>query len=124
MKTGKTGKGCAGSKKKTSLAKKTLKESDLGVVREQIKNQVANHAVKMVESTIKQVDEGHYLAMKYLFEMIGLCPETAPEKTVEEDSLAKTLLQRLKLPEEIDSGGEVTKDSVADSLEEESDAVE
>ncbi len=26
-----------------------------------------------------EVEKGHYLAMKYLFEMIGLCPATAPE---------------------------------------------
>lgn len=124
MKTGKTGKGCEGSKKNTPLENKTLKQHDLGVLREQITNLVANHAVAMVKTTMKQVDEGHYLAMKYLFEMIGLCPETAPKKTVEEDSLAKTLLHRLKLPEEICSGVDVTKDFAADSLEQESDAVE
>jgi hypothetical protein len=39
-----------------------------------------------------------YLAMKYLCEMIGLCPATTPESPLPEDSLAKTLLRRLRLP--------------------------
>jgi hypothetical protein len=77
----------------------------------------------MVEITIDEVNKGHYLAMKYLFEMIGLCPTTAPEGVVQEDSLAKTLLRRLNFPEETDPGNEVTKECVAEPVEQESDAV-
>ena len=111
------------SKKTSSVAKKTLKRVDLGVVREQITNIVGNRAVEMVETTIQEVGKGHYLAMKCLFELIGLCPATAREGALEEDSLAQTLLRRLQLPEELHPGTEVTKDCVVDPVEQESDAV-
>ena len=56
--------------------------------------------MELVESAIAEADKGHFTAMKYLFEMIGLYPATGRGETPEEDSLAKTLLQRLGLPEE------------------------
>ena len=112
------------SKKTSSQAKKkTMKRVDLGVVREQITNLVGNRAVEMVETTMEEVGKGHYLAMKCLFELIGLCPATAPAGALEEDSLAQTLLRRLQLPEELHPGTEVTKDCVVDPVEQESDAV-
>jgi hypothetical protein len=123
MNKAKTGKAGARSKKTSPALGKPLEKVDLAVIREQITNLVGNRALDMVEFTMKEVKKGHYLAMKYLFEMVGLWPATATEVTVEESSLAKTLLQRLKLPEEINSGTEVTKDSVVDPVEQESDAV-
>jgi hypothetical protein len=100
-----------------------MKQVDLAVVRGQITNLVGNRAVKMVTTTMNEVDKGHYLAMKYLFEMIGLCPATAPEGPPPEDSLAKTLLRRLRLPEETDPGTEVTQECASDPVEQECDAV-
>jgi hypothetical protein len=110
-------------KKAPRVSKKALKRVDLGVIGEQITNLVGNRAIEMVEITMEEVDKGHYLAMKYLFEMIGLCPATAPEGAIQEDSLAKTLLRRLRFPEESDPGTEVTKECVAEPVEQESDAV-
>src|SRR5208337_2366704 len=98
MQKAKTSKAHKSSKKSPSAPKKALKQVDLGVVREQITTLVGNRAVQMVEITMAEVNKGHYLAMKYLFEMIGLCPATDPEATVQEDTLAKTLLRRLRLP--------------------------
>jgi hypothetical protein len=106
-----------------SVPKKALKKVDLVVIEELITNLVGNRAIEMVEITMDEVDKGHYLAMKYLFEMIGLCPATAPEGAIQEDSLAKTLLRRLRFPEESDPGTEVTKECVAEPVEQESDAV-
>jgi hypothetical protein len=106
-----------------SVPKKALKKVDLVVIGELITNLVGNRAIEMVEITMDEVDKGHYLAMKYLFEMIGLCPATAPEGAIQEDSLAKTLLRRLRFPEESDPGTEVTKECVAEPVEQESDAV-
>jgi hypothetical protein len=106
-----------------SVPKKALKKVDLAVIGEQITNLVGNRAIEMVEITMDEVDKGHYLAMKYLFEMIGLCPATAPEGAIQEDSLAKTLLRRLRFPEESDPGTEVTKECAAEPVEQESDAV-
>jgi hypothetical protein len=123
MKKAKTGKADERSKKTSPAPGKPLEKVDLAVIREQITNVVGNRALEMVEITMEEVNKGHYLAMKYLFEMVGLWPATATEATFEESSLAKTLLQRLRLPEEINPGTEVTKDSVVDPVEQESDAV-
>jgi hypothetical protein len=123
MKKPNTGKGRGSSKKSSSLPRQALKRVDLRVVGEQITNLVGNRAIEMVEITMDEVDKGHYLAMKYLFEMIGLCPATPPEGAPEEDSLAKTLLQRLNLSEQLRPSTEVTQDGVAEAVEHESDAV-
>jgi hypothetical protein len=61
---------------------------------------VSSEAVNLVESTIAEADKGHYPAMKYLFEIIGLYPTPGGETPAEEGSLAKTLLRRLGLPED------------------------
>jgi hypothetical protein len=116
-KTSKASKTRKSSKRSPAGSKKTLKQVDLGAVREQITNLVGNGAVEMVETTIEEVGKGHYLAMKYLFEMVGLCPATTPEETPQDDSLARTLLRRLQLPEETNPGAGVTKDCTTDQAE-------
>jgi hypothetical protein len=123
MSKARTSKARKGSKKASSVPRKALKQVDLGAIREQITNLVGNGAVEMVETTIEEVGKGHYLAMKYLFEMVGLCPATTPEEALQEDSLARTLLRRLRLPEETNPDAEVTKDCVTHPVEPESDAV-
>jgi len=123
MRKAKTSKTRKRSRKTSSVPKKALKQVDLGVVRERITSLVGNRAVEMVETTMDEVDKGHYLAMKYLFEMIGLCPATTPEEALQEDSLARTLLRRLRLPEEPNPGPEVIKDCAMDAVEQEIDAV-
>jgi len=124
MKKAKTGKAGKKSKQKSFRPKRVLKQVDLGVVQEQITNLVGNRAVEMVETTIEEVGKGHYLAMKCLFELIGLSPASTSEEAPEEDSLAKVLLRRLKLPEEVNPGSEVTKVCDVDTAALESDAVE
>jgi hypothetical protein len=119
----KTSRARKGSKKAPSAPKKALKQVDLDAIREQITNLVGNGAVEMVETTMEEVGKGRYLAMKYLFEMIGLSPATTPEVVPEEDSLARTLLRRLQLPEDPNPGAEVTKDCATDVATQESDAV-
>jgi hypothetical protein len=111
------------SKDARSAPKKPLKHVELAPIQEHITNLVANRAIKMVDNTIAEVNKGHYLAMKYLFEMIGLFPATTPTETIEEDSLAKTLMRRLGLPEETTPGTEVIAECVTDAVEQESDAV-
>ena len=96
---------------------------DLAEIRRQINDIVGHGAVGMVEATIDQVGKGHYLGMKYLFEMIGLYPATSNEEAPTEDSLAAILLRRLGLPDAPMPEPGVTKDSapsaavVEDSLE-------
>lgn len=86
------------------------KPADLEAIRQQICDLVGSQAVDLVETTIGEVDKGHYGAMKYLFEIIGLYPATLQEIPLGEDSLAKTLLRRLGLPEEALAAPRVTKD--------------
>jgi len=64
-------------------------------IRREITTLIKSNAVNMVQKTIDQVNEGHYAAMKYLFEAIGLFPAPMQEETPAEDSLARTLLLRL-----------------------------
>ena len=99
------------------------KPVDLAALREQITRLVGNEALQMVKTTIREVDKGHYLAMKYLFEMIGLTPVIPPEEAPQQDSLARTLLRRLQLPEETDLGTEVTKESAPEAVAPGDDAV-
>ena len=100
------------------------KPVDLGSIREQIANLVGSQAVNLVETTIEKAGEGQYQAMKYLFEMIGLYPETSREEAREEDSLAKVLLRRLGLPEEADLTGEAVEEHASQAMAVRDDAVE
>ena len=65
----------------------------------------------MVETTIDQVGKGHYLGMKYLFEMIGLYPAASTDDALVQDSMAAILLRRLGLSETEALGQGVTKES-------------
>jgi hypothetical protein len=123
MSKAKTGKARKSPKKARPAPEKALKQVDLGHVRERITNLVGNDAVEMVRTAIEEVNNGHYLAMKYLFEIIGLYPATAADEGIQEDSLAKTLLRRLRIPEETNPGTEVTKECDMSLREHERDAV-
>jgi hypothetical protein len=69
---------------------------DLGRIREEIKNQVGNAAESMVASGIEEANKGHYAAMRFLFELVGLYPAAeGAEEGIAEDGLAKTLFSRL-----------------------------
>ncbi|HUK26421.1 MAG TPA: hypothetical protein VLV49_17715 [Terriglobales bacterium] len=113
---------------KTSSAKKRgrnlparrngRKALDPSVVRQQIANLVSSKALGMVEMTIAEVEKGHYAAMKYLFEMIGLYPAAGEETPQQgEDSLARTLLRRIGAREDSAKDAEVTKDSAGETAE-------
>jgi|SRR6476620_4164953 hypothetical protein len=102
---------------------KSRQGADLAAIRQQITDLVRNQAVPMVEITISEVDKGHYAAMKYLFEMIGLYPAAVQEETQGEDSLARTLLRRLGLPEEPMLEAGIAKEGELDSVTDGKDAV-
>ena len=95
--------------------KKSRQATDLAAIRQRITDLVRDQAIPMVEITISEVDKGHYSAMKYLFEMIGLYPAAAQEESQGEDSLARTLLRRLGLPEEPMLEAEIKKDGQLES---------
>jgi hypothetical protein len=110
--------GSKGASSAKSLPAKSLpgksvprKAMDLADIRRQITDLVGNGAVGMVETTMEEVGKGHYLGMKYLFEMIGLYPATSADDAAVEDSMAATLLRWLGIPEVPTPDAGVTKDS-------------
>jgi hypothetical protein len=94
------GKTKSGNTKRAAKGKKPRKSKDVTDLRRQIESLVTRKAVNMVETAIGEADKGHFAAMKYLFEMIGLYPGPSEAEPQGEDSLAKTLLRRLGMPEE------------------------
>ena len=75
---------------------------DLPALRREITGLVARNALAMVQHAIDAVHEdGQYQAIRFLFEMVGLYPAAAQEESLQEDSLAKLLLQALRLPSEL-----------------------
>ena len=90
-------------KRPQKAAKRTARRAkgkvDVGVIQEEIRNLVCGAAIDMVESTIEEVKKGHYSAMKFLFEMVGLHMESEgiPAET-DGTMTAETLCQRLGLP--------------------------
>ena len=101
----------AGSLKAPAAGRPAAKAIDLAEIRRQISDLVGNGAVGMVESTMEEVGKGHYLGMKYLFEMIGLYPATSADDRPLEDSLAAILLRSLGLPQAPMPEAGVTEDS-------------
>ncbi len=123
--------------KKNSTQAEKLRAIALPELREELKNQVGNDAPKIVTSLIDAAAKGSCGHAKYLFEMIGLYPAAAlDQEDLEEDSLAKTLLPRLGLPEDpiletevrsegaSQDTGKGTEDSKPERLSSATDAVE
>jgi hypothetical protein len=92
-------------KKASVRVSASCKPVDAEQMRQKVRNMVANQAYEMTRSMIGEVIEGGSVpAMRYLFELAGLHPVNLEmEQPEERDSLAKTLLERLGLPE---PGGE------------------
>jgi hypothetical protein len=101
----------ASSKRPSPKRPAPAQTMDLAEIRRQITELVGNGALGMVETTIDEVGKGHYLGMKYLFEMIGLYPAAPTDDAPEQDSLAAILLRRLGVPEAAILEESVTKDS-------------
>ena len=97
--------------RKSSARKTSRRPVDLAEIRQQILKLVGSDAVGMVETTIEEVGKGHYLGMKYLFEVIGLYPAAAADEVPTSESMAATLLGRLGVAEAPLPEQSVTKDS-------------
>jgi hypothetical protein len=97
-------------KRSMPARKGSRKPANLEEIRRQITNLVGNDAINMVETTMEEVGKGHYLGMKYLFEMIGLYPARGEEGARTPDSMAAILLRRLGVPEAPGAEQAITKD--------------
>ena len=73
---------------------------DIETVRQDIRNFVGGRALEMVKATVEEIEKkGNVAALKFLFELAGLCPGGEEEPAFEDDgSLASTLLKRLGAP--------------------------
>jgi hypothetical protein len=78
----------------------SCKPVDAEQLRQKVRNMVANQAYEMTRVMIGEVvDGGSVTAMRYLFELAGLHPlNVEMGEPEEQESLAKTLLDRLGLP--------------------------
>jgi hypothetical protein len=99
----KTRKSDPADKKSAGSNKRTRRKRDLNPesVRDDISKLVKSHAEKMAEAVIEEGEKGQLAPVKYLFEMAHIFPPPADgsESASEEDSLAKTLLDRLNVPD-------------------------
>jgi hypothetical protein len=88
------------AKKKGASAKK-LQERDPEEVRENITKMVQNEAEKLAQAVMGVGMTGQLAPVKYLLEMAHLYPKAddGSEATKDEDCLAKTLLDRLNIPD-------------------------
>ena len=83
-------------------AKKGKKRLDPAEVRKDMAQMVEWEAAVMMQAVIDEGKKGQLATVKYLFEMAEIYPASTDgsHASAEEDSLAKTLLHRLNLPEE------------------------
>jgi hypothetical protein len=97
--TSKTAAKKTGKKKNAKRGRKTL---DPAAVRKDIAQMVDWEAAVMVQAVIDEGKKGQLATVKYLLEMAQIYPASTDgsQASAEEDSLAKTLLHRLNLPEE------------------------
>jgi len=109
--------------KRVSAGRGARKKMDLAAIRDGITSLVGNQAIGMVKTTIREVEKGHFPAMKYLFEMIGLYPAVGQEEAPVDNSLARTLLRRLGLPEQPMLENPVTKDCEVEPVVDAGDSV-
>ncbi len=97
--TSNTGAQKIAKKKSAKRGKKTL---DPAEVRRDMAQMVEWDAAVMMQAVIDEGKKGQLATVKYLFEMAEIYPASTDgsHASAEEDSLAKTLLHRLNLPEE------------------------
>jgi len=83
-------------------ARKLKKDLNPAEVRKDIAQMVDSAAATMAQAVIDEGKKGQLATVKYLFEMAEIFPlaTDGSHATAEEESLAKTLLRRLDLPEE------------------------
>jgi hypothetical protein len=93
--------------KKSTKKKKAAVKRDPAQVREEIAGLVKSDARDITQAVIGEAKRGELAPAKYLFEMAGVYPPVTDgsQATPEEDSLARTLLDRITLapPRKVES---------------------
>jgi len=88
------------SAKKQNKTKEKEKEVDLEQVRKSIKVMVTDEFQEITQAAVDDAKKGQLATLKYLFEMTGVYPASTDDSGVkpEDDTLARTLLERLNIP--------------------------
>jgi hypothetical protein len=91
----------AKKKKSTARTPKTKKQANAAEVRNDIAKIVQSGAKKITKAVMDQAMTGQLAPAKYLFEVAGVYPPSTDgsHATEDEDCFAKTLLDRLNLPD-------------------------
>ena len=90
-----------GKAKRKSASPRAKKESNPAEVRKDISKIVQSGARRIAKAVMEQAGSGQLAPAKYLFEVAGIYPTLTDGTfaTEDEDCLAKTLLNRLNLPD-------------------------
>jgi len=96
----------AAKKKSASGKKKTVKKSaakgpvNVPEIRGKVRRLIAAKVEPMVDANAEEALKGHITHLKYLFEVLGVYPESAQAEAEPEESndLAEVLLKRLDFP--------------------------
>ena len=90
-----------GKAKRKSASPRAKKESNPAEVRKDISKIVQSGARRIAKAVMEQAGSGQLAPAKYLFEVAGIYPALTDGTfaTEDEDCLAKTLLNRLNLPD-------------------------
>jgi len=99
--TAKATKATKAAKATKKSSKRTKKEFNPAELRRDIAKMVGLEAANMAGAVIVEGMKGQLATVKYLFEMASIFPASTDGSyaTTEEDCLAKTLLDRLNLPD-------------------------
>jgi hypothetical protein len=81
----------------------TLKPQTFDQARGEITRLVRESSVGIVDKMISLAIDGEVAPAKYLFELIGLYPAVESTSSSGEGSLARTLLERMGLPTEMEN---------------------
>lgn len=101
MKKKSTTKPAAKKSAKRSRARGKRKDKNPAEVRKDISKLVTSHTTKLAKAVINQGEQGQLATVKYLWELASIFPPSTDgsEATRDEDCLAKTLLDRLNVPD-------------------------
>jgi hypothetical protein len=84
-------------------------------VRNQVANVIVTASVDMTKRVVRSVSEGgNVVALRFLWEIAGMFPVSAPETSEEHDSVAKSLIESLGLYEEFPSSHDEGSEMKAD----------
>lgn len=100
-KAAKAGKTAKGKAKPKSARPRAKRESNPAEVRKDISKIVRSGARRITKAVMEQAGSGQLAPARYLFEVAGIYPALTDGTfaTEDEDCLAKTLLNRLNLPD-------------------------